>query len=132
MSTAFSTPMSSSNATPSPAKCLSFLKCQPRSYTPWREPVSETQVNTYFERQILPELSTLLEGVFRDFSDFDREEAVQDSVCQALETFRVLRLHENIRQNTALDETALVLAKFASSQYLAGIRFASLRSTSRL
>ena len=132
MTTAFSPSKQSNTATPSRAKCLSFLKCQPRSYTPWREPVSETQINAYFERQILPELSTLLEGAFQDLSDFDREEAVQDATCQALEAFRVLRLHENIRKNTALDETALVLAKFASSQYLAGVRFAAPRSTSRL
>ena len=119
-------------ATSSRTKCLSFLKCQPRSYAPWREPVSETQINVYFERQILPELSTMLEGAFQGFSEFDREEAVQDATCQALEAFRVLRLHENIRQNTALDETTLVLAKFASSQYLAGVRFAAARSESHL
>jgi hypothetical protein len=71
-----------------------------------------------------------LDSAFHELSELDREEAVQDSVCQALEAFRVLRLHE--RTNTAQDETALVLAKFASSQYLAGIRFASPRSTSRL
>ena len=94
--------------------------------------MSERQINNYFERQILPELSALLEGAFREFSDCDREEAVQDATCQALEAFRVLRLHENIRQNTALDETALVLAKFASSQYLAGVRFAAPRTTSHL
>ena len=114
------------------AKYLSFLKNQPRSYTPWREPISETQINAYFERQILPELSALLEGAFQEMTEFDREEAIQDATCQALEAFRVLKLHENIRQNTACDETALVLAKFASSQYLAGVRFAASRSTSHL
>ena len=93
-----------SSTTPSCAKYLSFLKYQPRSYSPWRKPMSERQINDYFERQILPELSALLEGAFQDLSEFDREEAVQDSVCQALEAFRVLRLHENIRANTALDE----------------------------
>lgn len=132
MSTAFSTPVSSSRVMSSHAKCLSFLKSQPRSYSPWREPMSERQINAYFEQQILPELSVLLEDAFQDFSDFDREEAVQDSVCQALEAFRVLGLHENIRANTARDETALVLAKFASSQYLAGVRFAAPRFTSCL
>ena len=124
--------MSPGNTMGSRAKYLSFLKGQPRSYSPWREPMSERQMNAYFEQQILPELSVLLEGAFRDFSEFDREEAVQDATCQALEAFRVLRLHENIRQNTAFDETALVLAKFASSQYLAGARFATPRSDSHL
>lgn len=132
MSTALSTPIPSASAMSSRAKCLSFLKCQPRSYAPWREPMSERQVNTYFEQRILPELTVLLEGAFEELSEFEREEAVQDATCQALEAFRVLRLHENIRQNTARDETALVLAKFTSSQYLAGVRFASPRSESRL
>lgn len=117
---------------PNRAKYLSFLKMQPRSYAPWLEPISENQINMYFERQILPELSAMLEGAFSDLPDFDREEAVQDATCQALEAFRVLRLHENIRKNTALDETTLVLAKFASSQYMAGVRFANPRSDSRL
>lgn len=132
MSTVLSAPVPSRNTMPGRAKYLSFLKCQPRTYTPWREPMSERQINTYFEQHILPELTILLEGAFEDLPDFDREEAVQDSVCQALEAFRVLRLHENIRQNTARDETALVLAKFASSRYLAGVRFANPRSGSRL
>ena len=132
MSTAFPVPVSSTYAMPSRIKYLSFLKCQPRNYSPWREPMSEQQINTYFERRILPELSVLLEGAFEDLPEFDREEAVQDATCQALEAFRVLRLHENIRQNTARDETALVLAKFASSQYLAGVRFATPRSESYL
>lgn len=117
---------------PSRAKCLSFLKCRPRAYLPWWEPMSETQINAYFERQILPELCVLLEGAFGDLTEFDREEAVQDATCQALEAWRTLRLHENIRKNTVRDETALVLAKFASSQYLAGVRFANPRSDSRL
>lgn len=132
MFTALSASVPSASAMPSRTKCLSFLKSQPHSYTPWREPMSTTQINTYFERQILPELTALLEGAFEELSEFDREDAVQDSVCQALQAFRVLRLHENIRQNTACDETALVLAKFASSQYLSGSRFASPRSVSRL
>ncbi len=130
MSTVISSTIPPSSAMPSRAKYLSFLKCQPRSYSPWREPMSERQINAYFEQQILPELSALLEGAFKELSEFDREEAVQDATCQALEAFRTLRLHENIRQNTALDETALVLAKFASSQYLAGVRFANPRSES--
>jgi len=125
-------PVSTQSAPTSRAKYLSFLKCQPRNYTPWREPVSERQINSYFEQQILPELTTLLEGAFEDLTDFDREEAVQDSVCQALQAFRVLGLRENISQNTARDETALVLAKFASNQYLAGVRFAAPRSASCL
>lgn len=132
MSTVLSMPAPSSNATPSRAKYLSFLKGQPRAYTPWREPLSDQQINTYFEQQILPELTVLLEGAFKELMEFDREEAVQDSVCQALQAFRVLRLHENIRQNTARDETVLVLAKFASSQYLTGVRFANPRSESSL
>jgi len=132
MSTAISSTLPSSAAMPSRAKYLSFLKSQPHTYAPWRKPVSERQINAHFEKQILPELTVLLEGAFEDLTDFDREEAVQDSVCQALQAFRVLRLHENIRANTALDETALVLAKFASSQYLAGVRFAAPRSESSL
>lgn len=94
--------------------------------------MSEAQINAYFESQILPELSVLLEGAFEDLTEFDREEAIQDAICQALVAWRMLRLHENIRKNTARDETALVLAKFASSQYLAGIRFANPRSNSHL
>lgn len=73
-----------------------------------------------------------MEGAFEELSEFDREEAVQDATCQALEAFRVLRLHENVRARTAQDETVLVLAKYASSQYLAGARFAAPRSTSSL
>ena len=130
MSTVISSTIPPSSAMPSRAKYLSFLKCQPRSYSPWREPMSERQIHAYFEQQILPELSALLEGAFKELSEFDREEAVQDATCQALEAFRTLRLHENIRQSTALDETALILAKFASSQYLAGVRFANPRSDS--
>ena len=132
MLTALPKPAQSTGAASSRAKYLSFLKCQPRAYTPWREPMSEHQINAHFERQILPELTILLEGAFTELDEFDREEAVQDATCQALQAFRVLRLHENIRQNTARDETALVLAKFASSQYLTGIRFANPRSESGL
>lgn len=94
--------------------------------------MTQRQINTYFEQQILPELSAFLGGAFQDIPDFDREDAIQDATCQALEAFRVLRLHENIRKNTARDETALVLAKFYSSQYLAGVRFANPRSESIL
>jgi hypothetical protein len=132
MSTVLSAPASSSNAMPGRAKSPSFTKCRPRAYSPWRNPVSERQIDAHFEHRILPELSVMLEGTFEDLSELDREEAVQDSVCQALEAFRTLRLHQNIRQNTARDETALVLAKFASSQYLAGVRFAAPRSESCL
>lgn len=77
-------------------------------------------------------MSVLLEGAFEGLVESDREEAVQDATCQALEAFRVLRLHQNIRAGTAHDETALVLAKFASSQYLAGVRFAAPRSAACL
>lgn len=132
MSAASFAPAPTKSAITSRAKIISYLKCKPRSYTPWREPMSERQINSYFEQQILPELTVLLEGAFEEMAEFDREEAVQDSVCQALRAFRVLRLHENIRKNTARDETALVLAKFASSQYLTGVRFASPRSESSL
>jgi hypothetical protein len=66
-------------------KHLSFVKHQPRMYTPWREPVSERQVNAHFEQRILPELSVLLEAAFVDFSEAGCEEAVQDTVYQALE-----------------------------------------------
>lgn len=41
MSTAIPSTISPSNAVPSRAKYLSFLKSQPRSYTPWRESMSE-------------------------------------------------------------------------------------------
>ena len=125
-------PLPTESTPTSRAKIISFLKCRSRSYTSWREPMYERQINTYFEQQILPELTVLLEGAFEEMTEYDREEAVQDSVCQALQSFLLLRLHDNIRQNTTRDETALVLAKFASSQYLAGIRFASPRSESRL
>lgn len=84
MPTTLSTSMSPTSAMPSRVKCLSFLKCQPRSYVPWREPISERQINAYFEKQILPELTILLKGAFEELSEFDREEAIQDSVCQAL------------------------------------------------
>ena len=127
MSTALSTPVSLSRS-----KHLSFVKRQPHTYSPWREPISEHQLNTHFEQRILPELSVLLEAAFVDFSESDCEEAVQDAICQALEAFRALRLYGNIRWNTAHSEIALVLAKYASSQYLAGVRFASPRSESRL
>lgn len=117
---------------PSRVKCLSFLKSQSHNYFPWQQPLSERQINTYFEQQILPDLTVLLENFFQDFVDSDREEAIQDATCQALEAYRILRLYENSRVNTAHIETAFVLAKFASSQYLAGIRFAAPRSTSCL
>ncbi len=117
---------------PSRVKCISFLKSKPRSFAAWRHPLSERQINMYFETVILPELSVLLAGAFSDKSDLDCEEAVQDATCQALEAFRILRLHENIRTGTARNEVALVLAKYASSQYMAGIRFANPRSDSSL
>ena len=44
--------------------------------------MSERQINDYFERQILPDLSVLLEGAFRDFSEFDREEAFSPRASQ--------------------------------------------------
>ena len=122
----------SASTLPSRSKHLSFVKYQPRSYSPWREPVSERQINAHFEQRILPELSVLLEAAFVDFSEADCEEAVQDATCQALEAFRALRLYENIRRNTAHSKIALVLAKYASSQYIAGTRFADPRSTSCL
>ena len=132
MPTTFASPNPSSAVTVSRAKCLSFLKSRQRSYAPWRKPMSETQINAYFERQIMPELTALLKGAFQGLPDSDREEAIQDATCQALEAYRTLRLHENIRRDNALDETALVLAKFASSQYLGGVRFANPRSHSLL
>ncbi len=132
MSTAVSTPVSPCSAMPGSTQRLSLSKYRPRAYIPWREPVSEHQLNAHFEKHILPELSVLLEAAFVDFSESDCEEAVQDAVCQALAAFRSLRLHENIRRNTARDEIALVLAKFASSQYLAGVRFVNSHPVSRL
>ncbi len=132
MSTVLSTPAPSRNTTHYCPNHLPFQKRKSCAYSPWREPVSERQINAHFEERILPELSVLLEAAFVDFSESECEEAVQDATCQALEAFRTLRLHSNIRQNTARDEIALVLAKFASSQYLAGVRFAASRPTSRL
>ncbi len=130
MSTVLSAPVPSRSATHRSPKRLPHPTPHPHAYSPWREPLSARQLNTHFEEFILPELSILLEAAFVDFSESDCEEAVQDATCQALEAFHTLRLHDTIRQNTARDEIALVLAKFASSQYLAGVRFAS--STSRL
>ena len=132
MSTALSAPVSPRNALPKRAKRLPFQNRTPRTYAPWREPMSEQQINTHFEKRILPELSVLLKAAFVDFSEFDCEEAVQDAICQALKAFRALRLHSNIRRNTAHSEIALVLAKFASSQYLAGVRFVNSCPASRL
>ncbi len=132
MSTVLSAPVSPRGATHGRTKRLSFQNRKPHSYTPWREPVSERQVNVHFEQRILPELSVLLEAAFVEFSESDCEEAVQDATCQALEAFRALRLHSNIRRNTAHSEIALVLAKSASSQYLAGVRFVNSPPVSRL
>lgn len=116
----------------SPSISLSFLKRQPRSYRTWQKPVSEQQINDRFEQQILPELLALLELAFRELGDLDREEAVQDATCQALEAYRALRLYQTDHEISPLDQTALVLAKFASSQYLVGIRFAARRSIPHL
>ncbi len=127
MSTVLSAPVPSRNTMHHRAKRLPHAT---RAYSPWREPVSDRQINAHFEERILPELSALLDAAFVDFSESECEEAVQDATCQALEAFRTLRLHDNIRRDTARDEIAFVLAKFASSQYLAGVRFAN--STSRL
>ena len=132
MSTVSSIPVSPRSAMPRTAQSQPFSKHRPRVHSPWREPMSERQINTHFEKHILPELSVLLEAAFVDFSESDCEEAVQDAVCQALAAFRALRLYENIRRNTARDEIALVLAKFASSQYLAGVRFVNSCPASRL
>ncbi len=82
MSTALSSPISSGSPMPGRAKGQSFLKSRPHGYAPWRTPLSERQINAYFEHRILPELSTLLEGAFGELSELDREEAVQDATCQ--------------------------------------------------
>lgn len=104
----------------------------PRRYPPWREPLSERQINAMFERQILPELSVLLEDAFREFSDSDREEAVQDATCQALSAYRTLELYGKRRESASSGDVARDLAAFASARYLDGVRFAMPRSASRL
>ncbi len=110
----------------------SFRENPRQSYSMWREPVSQRQINTYFEQHILPELSALLESAFVDIPEFEREDAVQDATCQALEVFRVLRLYEISRKNTTFISIAVTLADFTSHRYLAGVRFAAPRSASSL
>jgi hypothetical protein len=132
MSTVLSAPTPSRNTMPTRVKSPSITKHRPRAYTPWREPVSERQINAHFEQRILPELSVLLEAAFVDFSESDCEEAVQDAVCQALEAYRTLRLGETGHTVADNDKTPAALARFASGRYLAGVRFANSRSASRL
>ena len=69
-------------------KRLSPSKHEASPRAPWREP--KRRGDALFAERILPELSVLLDGIFRAVPHLDREEAVQDAVCQALEAFRTL------------------------------------------
>lgn len=85
----------------------------------------QRQINACFEQHVLPELSARLEDALEDIPEFDREDAVQDATCQALEVFRILRLCENRHMNNGLSDITVALAKFVSRRYLAGVRFAN-------
>ena len=84
-----------------------------------------------FAERILPELSVLLDGIFRAVPHLDREEAVQDAVCQALEAFRTLGPQVDDRERAGLGGMPRALAVYAGGRYLAGVRFASPRSAPR-
>jgi hypothetical protein len=83
-------------------------------------------LNRLFETRVLPGLTAELERKFADWDVEEQEEAVQDCVCQALETWRSLwPLGEASRE--VAREMPSVLAAHAGRRYLAGIRFAGTK-----
>jgi hypothetical protein len=71
-------------------------------------------------REVLPGLIQALERRFIDWFDADREDAVQDCVCQALETWRSL----GIPWAGHRAELPAALAAHVSDRYFSGVRFA--------
>lgn len=100
--------------------------------TPWREPLSIRQVNSLFEGAVMPGLVHRLQRLFHDFGNEDREETVQDCICQALEIYRALKLYMAGGKSRSLVSFSFALADHVASRYLAGTRFASPHAESRL
>lgn len=86
------------------------------SYPMWRQASPVHASNKYFEETLLPELHLLLWSEFESLPDDEREDAVQDMICQALVAYRALNPKRN-------HHTAYILAGIVSSQYLSGQRF---------
>ncbi|MDR1533627.1 MAG: hypothetical protein LBU64_00805 [Planctomycetota bacterium] len=103
-----------------------FRHFRSRPLAVWREPYSPGQLNSRFETRVLPGLTAELERKFADWDVEKREEAVQDCVCLALETWRSLwPLGEASRK--VAREMPSVLAAHASRRYLTGVRFAGTK-----
>lgn len=111
-------------------KGSSSIKVVPFAYTPWRTPLSDRQMNNAFESQIMPGLKLRLEHAFVDLAVDEREDAVQDATCQALEAYKLLRLGESLNRSYSAEDTVFALAAFASARYQNGVRFAAPRSVS--
>jgi hypothetical protein len=73
-----------------------------------------------FVREVLPGLTQALERRFTDWFEADREDAVQDCICQALETWRGLGIPWTKQQA----EIPAALAAHVSDRYFSGVRFA--------
>lgn len=112
---------------------------QPRStrpnrvtYVSWREPMSVRQANALFESAVLPDLTGRLECLLYSLDDDEREEAVQDCICQAFEAYRALKLYMAGDGSPYLVNVSAALAEHSAAQYHAGVRFASPRTEFRL
>lgn len=73
-----------------------------------------------FENVLFPELSSMFNSMFSDHTENDREEAVQECICQAWLAY------SGLPTSTADAATARQLAARVYSQYQAGDRFLSL------
>jgi hypothetical protein len=71
-------------------------------------------------REVLPRLTRALEREFAGWFEADREDAIQDCVCQALETWRGL----GIPWANHRAEIPAALAGHVSNRYFRGVRFA--------
>jgi hypothetical protein len=94
-----------------------------RPHAVWREPFSRRELDALFVREVLPGLTRALERQFIDWFEADREDAVQDCVCQTLEVWRRL----GIPWSRHRAEIPSVLAAHVSGRYFSGVRFAQPR-----
>lgn len=84
---------------------------------------SRDQVSDHiFEKQVFPGLFRHLHKEFAILPFQEREDAVQDGVCLAFETWRLLRL-DTIR---CREDAVADLARYASEKYFQGVRFAAV------
>ena len=94
-----------------------------RPHVVWREPFSRRQLDALFVQEVLPGLTRALEREFADWFEADREDAVQDCVCQAMETWRGLGIAWT-KHRAAIP---VALAAHVSGRYFHGVRFAQHR-----